>query len=245
MSPRNKVVIAVALAAVLVAVGAGAVRCAANTAAGGGQAQQQQQQVGQEPSEPEAGNASQEADGGTLDVLTGHSWKAADGSGATLEFRDGAFVENGATLEATAFTVTSDASTATQRVLTIDPVRSGLASGDVAVIVTGEEGSYQAASDAFALCGTYVQAASPTAAFALTGVSKAYLYLAGCSEDDIARAVSELCARKAPSATQASFDGEVYLDLNTGTSSATFHANDAARTIVTVTVKNGQATAAS
>lgn len=49
-------------------------------------------------------------------------------------------------------------------------------------------------------------------------------------------------AERYPQATKATFDGEVYLDLASDAVSATFHLNDAAKSILTVTFQDGKFT---
>ena len=239
---KSKVLAALAIAAALVVVGCSAVRCAAPHDAAEDQTTAPKIQDGQDSEAGGSGGESTKAS--TLDTLRECSWVAESGSGATLEFRDGAFVENGETLEATAFDTVSDSQAKSQSVLTIRPVRNGLSSADTAVILSGSEGSYRVQCDAFALEPSYVQANRTSGAFAVAGLNDEYLELAGITEAELTAAISEYCSRSVPSASGASFDGEVFIDMGSGLCSATFHANDAARTIVTVTSQGGKLTVA-
>ena len=73
----------------------------------------------------------------------------------------------------------------------------------------------------------------------VTGLAEPYLELIGGDGDGLARAIGEWARANAPSAGEASFDGEVFLDTGSGRVSATFHLDDAASTIVAVSYEAG------
>ena len=76
----------------------------------------------------------------------------------------------------------------------------------------------------------------------MTGLAAAYVEMAGGDEQAVREAVSSYCRSHVPAARSASFDGEVYLDMRDGRVVATFHCDDAARTILTVTYASGEFT---
>lgn len=75
--------------------------------------------------------------------------------------------------------------------------------------------------------------------FAIAGLADGYLELAGVGEGAIREAVASYCRENVPSATAASFDGEVYWDARSGRVSATFHLDDGDASMVTVTCSDG------
>lgn len=79
---------------------------------------------------------------------------------------------------------------------------------------------------------------------AIDGVSEPYTTLIDGKTDQLASAVAEYCRAHVPTATKVSFDGEVYLDIEGGSVSATYHCNDTASTILQVAYKDGVFTVA-
>lgn len=73
----------------------------------------------------------------------------------------------------------------------------------------------------------------------VTDVDDAYLSLVGGSEDALDLAVSLWASEHVPGASEAAFDGEVYLDTRTGSVTATFTCDDPGRTILSVTWADG------
>lgn len=234
---KNTLVAGLAIAAILLLVGSGVARCAASNIAG--------TQDGGEATAANLSTDGVEPSGfGAYGALSKAVWVAADGSGATCEFKDGMIVERGDRLEATPLTVISEQSAKGQTVITVEPVKNGTAAPQTAVIVSGLDGAREVTSDAFAISKSYVERPAGSGKFNVYGASKEYLELAGTTEEFLADAISAYCEKRVPSATAATFDGEVFLDMKSGLCSATFHANDAASTIVTVTAKSGALTVA-
>ena len=234
---KNTLVAGLAIAAILMLVGAGAVRCVASSIANG-------QEEGETPATNQSREEGASYGSGAYDSLANAVWVAADGSGATCEFKEGMMVEKGSRLEATPLTVISEQSAKGQTVITIEPVKNGATAPQTALIVSGLDGAREVASDAFAISKSYVERVGGGGKFNVYGASKEYLELAGTTEEFLSDAISAYCEKRVPSATAATFDGEVFLDMKSGLCSATFHANDAASTIITVTAKSGALTVA-
>lgn len=232
---RRKRTAAIALAAVFaLGIGAGVVRCAAVHG-------QQEDQQAQEAAATDAGTTQETAPEDdaqdALAVLQSHAWQAEGDPSVTIEFRDGSFVETDASgVHVTAMEVAEASETS----LDVHLVRDG-GDGEVktAIALTGEEGSWKLSSDGFSCAHTYVETTPHKEAVAVEGVTEPYTTLIEGRTDELALAIAAYCRAHAPTATRATFDGEVYLDTNAGTVTATFHCDDAAATILQVTYEGG------
>ena len=118
-------------------------------------------------------------------------------------------------------------------------MRDGRARTAATIIVEGQEGALSVACDGFANEKRYVQGGASGADVSVDGLAEPYIGLIDGKSGELASAVGGWCKDHAPSATSASFDGEVYLDVRGERVSATFHLNDSAATIVTVVYENG------
>lgn len=168
MQRKNKVMIAAAIGMVAIVVATTAVRCSIAHTAGQADAdppaaslEQPAEQEGPE-TEPEAGEGTDEASA-VLEELRGSAWTAADGSGKTLAFREGSFVESdGASASMTAFEVEGSGSSGAQRWLDVLLLKDGNAAGGSATIVLDEDDEVSSvACDGFSLSGRYVRTATP------------------------------------------------------------------------------------
>lgn len=247
MQRKNKAMLAAAIGMVAIVVATTAVRCSiAHTVEQGGDVpptasvEQPAEQDAPE-AEPEAEKGSDEA-AAVLQDLRGGAWAASDGSGKTLAFREGSFVESdGASVSMTAFEVEGSGSSGEQRWLDVLLLKDGNATGRSATIVLdeGAEGT-SVACDGFSLSGRYVQAAIPGGPIEVAGLAEPYPSLVDGKTDELASAITEWAEGHAPTATRASFDGEVFVDVAGGRVSATFHLDDAAATIVTAVYRSGR-----
>lgn len=226
MDRKNKIMLAAAIGAVVVLVASSVVRCAVSHTASG-------------QAEAPASEQSQEADMGArekaMDVLRGHAWRSETDASASVEFREGSFVETrGGQATVTAFEVTGSSEGDDWASLDVSFVRDG-ASGDAVVMLEGREGSLRVASDAFANADAYVEGKASAGPVAVSGVTEPYTSLIDGRTDELAGAVADHCRRKVPAATRADFDGEIFVDVKGGRVSATFTCDDPARTILNVT----------
>ena len=247
MQRKNKAMLAAAIGMVAIVVATTAVRCSiAHTVEQGGDVpptasvEQPAEQDAPE-AEPEAEKGSDEA-AAVLQDLRGGAWAASDGSGKTLAFREGSFVESdGASVSMTAFEVEGSGSSGEQRWVDVLLLKDGNATGRSATIVLdeGAEGT-SVACDGFSLSGRYVQAAIPGGPIEVAGLAEPYPSLVDGKTDELASAITEWAEGHAPTATRASFDGEVFVDVAGGRVSATFHLDDAAATIVTAVYRSGR-----
>lgn len=238
MEVKGRLAAAIAACALLVVAGSAAARCAvvhaAGEAEGGGAAVQ----------EEEGGGDMETAEQRALSALTSRSWRAEGDASRTAAFRDGSFVEaDGAGARVTAFDVVGASEGEDRCSLTVKLVRDGEpAPVDSEIVLEGREGSLKVSCDGFAGAPSYVEGAGSGGEVAVTGLAGAYVEMAGGDEGAVREAVSSYCRAHVPAARSASFDGEVYLDMVGGRVAATFHCDDAARTILTVTYAGGEFT---
>ena len=237
MDRKNKLMLIAAIGAVVVLIASSAVRCSiARQADTDAPAEQQSSQQSGET--PEA----QTADDGAMEILRSHVWQAEGEPKDTCTFKEGSFVESkDGKLSATAFTAGDEASSNGQTTLTITPLREDIPEGSrVPIIIGGQEGSFTVSCDAFQLHKTYVQGKAPDAELSVEGLPDSYAELLDGKTAELEKAIGDWAARNAPAATRASFDGEVYRDLNAGRVTATFHQNDSAASIVSVAYADGK-----
>lgn len=227
MERKNKIMLAAAIGAVCILVASTVVRCTAARSAAEGAA-------------PDPDAAVVQDDPGALGILQSHAWQAEGDMGKTVQFRDGSFVESdGKGAKVTSFEVRSEKEGEGGITVIADLVSDSGATQGVCIIVSGSEGAYTVSSDSFQLAKKYVQAATPDTEFEVTGVEETYASLIGGDVEGLAGAVGAYCAAHVPTATKASFDGEVYLDVKEKHVSATFHCDDSASTVLSVTYADG------
>lgn len=228
---RSRAVAAAAIGAVALLLLSTLVRCGA--AAGGADepeaapAAQQAEQGSAQPGEGAAEEAT------TLSSASAFAWVAADGSGATLQITDASVIETGSDGEARAVTYAAAAeSEARGQAL----VELALGDGSTGTLIFTVEGGEPTAlsSDLLTMADEYVPRAEPagTEGIEVAGLDERYLALVDGDEEGLREALSSHASARSPQATRATFDGEVYLDLNDGAVSATFHLDDAASTVV-------------
>lgn len=251
MQKKNKVMLAAAIGMVAVVIVTTAVRCSiAHTVEEGTQneAQAPAESIVQDAGSADAAGAAPAADESEeiAKLLQGNVWQAEGAPERTIEFRDRAFVESdGTSVRLTAFDVRQAGETGGQKHLDIDFMREGDPCTTLASIIVEErDGVLTVASDAFAVEPRYVQGKPTGADVSVSGLAESYTGLIDGKAGELASAVGAWCESHAPSATCASFDGEVYLDVRGGRVSATFHLDDAASTIVTAVYENGSFTVA-
>lgn len=236
MERKNKLMLVAAIGAVAILVASSAVRCAAMRAADDGG--QQQAAIEQEQqAEREGTEAPDDAVAAVMAVLESHAWQADGDASKTIAFKDGRFVESdGKDTRVTACDVTGESDGSLDVALT----RDGDGRRQTVIALSGEEGSYRVSSDGFAMSGTYVQGSGAKDPVAVSGLADPYIELIGGERDELASTIAAYCRDNVPTAKKATFDGEVYLDTNTGRTVATFHCDDTAATILSVEYSDGE-----
>ena len=246
MQKKNKVMLAAAVGMVAIVIGSTAVRCSiAHTVEEGAQSEAQApaESVAQDAGSAGIADPASAADESEeiAKLLQGNVWQAEGAPERTIEFREGSFVESdGASVKLTVFDVKQAGEGNGQKHLDIDFMREGDPyATSASIIVEEQDGALAVASDAFAVEPRYVQGKAAGTAVSVSGLAEPYTGLIDGKAAELASAVGSWCAAHAPSATTASFDGEVYLDVRGGRVSATFHLDDAASTIVTAAYEDG------
>ena len=87
---------------------------------------------------------------------------------------------------------------------------------------------------------SYVQGSGAEGPVAVSGLAEPYTALIDGKRDELASAIAKYCRDNVPTATKAAFDGEVYLDVATGRTVATFTCDDKAATILSVEYSDGE-----
>lgn len=237
MDRKNKLMLIAAIGAVVVLVASSVVRCSISgqQSAETGTEQQSSQQAEEAPDGQDPGTSA-------MEILKSHVWQAEGEPKDTCAFKEGSFVESkDGKLAATAFEAGDESASKDQTVLTIMPIRGDTSDGaKTSIIISGQEGSYTVSCDAFQMHKTYVQGKAPDAELAVTGLVDSYSELIDGKTAELESAIGDWAAKNAPTATKASFDGEVYLGLNAGRVTATFHLDDPAASIVSVAYSDGK-----
>lgn len=246
MQKKNKVMLAAAIGMVAVIIGSTAVRCSiAHTVEESAQNEMPApaESIVQDADSAGIADPASAADESEeiAKLLQGNVWQAEGAPERTIVFREGSFVESdGASVKLTVFDVKEAGEGNGQKHLDIDFMREGDPYATPAsIIVEEQDGALAVASDAFAVESRYVQGKPAGTAVSVSGLAEPYTGLIDGKAAELASAVGSWCAAHAPSATTASFDGEVYLDVRGGRVSATFHLDDAASTIVTAVYEGG------
>lgn len=245
MQKKNKLMLAAAIGMLAIVVGSTAVRCSVSHAVEehtgadvpAESAVVQSHKEGQEAQEPVGEDAAAE----TLSLLRANVWQAEGSPERTVAFREGSFVESdGASVRIAAFEIKDAGESDGQRYLDIDIMREGDPYASATTLIVEEkDGKLSVGCDGFANEKRYVQGSASGADVSVDGLAEPYIGLIDGKSGELASAVGGWCKDHAPSATSASFDGEVYLDVRGGRVSATFHLNDSAATIVTAVYENG------
>lgn len=238
MARKSKVVAALAIGALLLLVGPGAVRCSLHERSQGeveGRTSQEQPLEVRGEVEAEA-EAESEDDGFRLSFadLENSEWAAEDGE-ATLTFAGSCIVQN--TGEGTSVLYcTLDEESATDAGLSaLLLVSEGMSSDQrrVTVLVSaGESGAQRLVCDE--LGGAYVRSVAAAADVRLAEAYDDLLAIFGCERDDFESVLGEYARTRVPSARTATWDKEVWIDYGSDTMLTNFSFDDAANTVVSV-----------
>lgn len=235
MQGKSRVMAAVAAGALVVALGAGAARCAIAP-----------QEGAQDSPREQAQQASAGADAATTvkassgaEALWNTAWTGADDPTATLRIVEGAMVESaGGTERAWFFSAEEPSEAGGVLSVPIDVKGTGDKAGGLSLIqVSGEGDARTLACDL--LTQAYVPQKARDGAFSVTGVDERLPEALGADAATIEEAVARKAAEVSPQATGASWDKEVWLDYAGNVASTTFTLDDPASTVVTVVSRGG------
>ena len=241
MNGKTKIVAAVAAGAVALTIGAGAARCAmdAPDAQNGQQAPQEQAQGKQD--DAKASQSSQQAPDERLlsesefSSLANTSWTSRDGA-SKLSIAKDALIERTADSTSVVYDTVSDEKTeAAGLSVTLGASEDIAAPGaDTVVRIENEGASTRLTCDL--LKATYIQDGKAQAELSIAGDIRDLCALTGKNEADFESILESFAKAHSPYATSAAWDKEVWIDYGAHSTLTTFTLDDAASTIVTVSV---------
>lgn len=260
MDRKNKAMLIAAIGAVVVLIASSAVRCAVSRAADApGDSSQSTRAESSQAAEAAAspGNVAGEAKESSesaassgeagdapereiLKQLRSHAWQAEGDSGTTIAFREGSFVESNADgVKVTAFEVKDATVSEGHASLDVELMRDREEPFSSLVAIDEGADGLVVSCDGFANCPKYVEGGAAGKPVSVEGVADPYESLVEGKVDELAASIAAYCKDHVPTATKVSFDGEVFLDIPGGRVTATFHCDDRASTILSVTYADG------
>lgn len=234
MQGKSRVMAAVAAGALVVALGAGAARCAIAP-----QESPQEQAPSATAGAPEGtGSGAGKAASGA-EALWNTAWTGADDPTATLRIVEGAMVESaGGSERAWFFSAEEPSEAGGVLSVPIDVKGTGDKAGGLSLIqVSGDGDARTLACDL--LTQVYVPQKAQDGAFSVTGADDRLSEALGADAAAIEEAVAGKAAEVSPQATGATWDKEVWLDYAGNVASTTFTLDDPASTVVTVVSRGG------
>lgn len=228
MDKKTKLMAICAAGAAAILIGAGLARCAIA------------------PSEPEIvvpaeeqGQQIEQADD-SFSGYAGTTWESEDGT-CTLTLSDSTIVESGeAGVQVMYYEVLSEEPDDDGLSAQISFTRSaGEAASQTLLSINDTGGRKSISCDAFALSKSYLIAEGSEAGIELSAHSPELNELLDAEDSEIASAIAQKASSASPTATLATWDGEVYIDCNEDVLTTSFHLNDAASTIVQLSLDRG------
>lgn len=228
MDKKTKLMAICAAGAAAILIGAGLARCAIA------------------PSEPEIvvpaeeqGQQIEQADD-SFSGYAGTIWESEDGT-CTLTLSDSTIVESGeAGVQVMYYEVLSEEPDDDGLSAQISFTRSAGEAASQTLLSISDAGGWKSIScDAFALSKSYLIAEGSEAGIELSAHSPELNELLDAEDAEIASAIAQKASSASPTATLATWDGEVYIDCNEDVLTTSFHLNDAASTIVQLSLDRG------
>lgn len=228
MDKKTKLMAICAAGAAAILIGAGLARCAIA------------------PSEPEIvvpaeeqGQQIEQADD-SFSGYAGTTWESEDGT-CTLTLSDSTIVESGeAGVRVMYYEVLSEEPDDDGLSAQISFTRSAGEAASQTLLSISDAGGWKSIScDAFALSKSYLIAEGSEAGIELSAHSPELNELLDAEDAEIASAIAQKASSASPTATLATWDGEVYIDCNEDVLTTSFHLNDAASTIVQLSLDRG------
>ena len=228
MDQKTKLMAICAAGAAAILIGAGLARCAIA------------------PSEPEIvvpaeeqGQQIEQADD-SFSGYAGTTWESEDGT-CTLTLSDSTIVESGeAGVQVMYYEVLSEEPDDDGLSAQISFTRSAGEAASQTLLSISDAGGWKSIScDAFALSKSYLIAEGSEAGIELSAHSPELNELLDAEDAEIASAIAQKASSASPTATLATWDGEVYIDCNEDVLTTSFHLTDAASTIVQLALDRG------
>ena len=234
MQGKSRVMAAVAASALVVALGAGAARCAIAPQEGPQEQAPSTAAGNQEGADAATGKAASDAE-----ALWNTAWTGADDPTATLRIVEGAMVESaGGSERAWFFSAEEPSEAGGVLSVPIEVKGTGDKAGGLSLIQVSGDGDARTLA-----CDLLTQAYAPQktreGAFSVTGTDDRLPEALGADAAAIEEAVAGKAAKVSPQATGATWDKEVWLDYAGNVASTTFTLDDPASTVVTVVSRGG------
>ena len=238
MENKTKVLLAAAAGALAIGLALSAGSCAARPAETEQPAMQEEAPAG----EAAQGQGTESPATPTpYELACSKGWESDAGS---LQLSKGMIVERGSDGKIHVLTVSEvgEADAGEQVVFTVAGTDEDAQAGVTWTLVLDlSGGAATISSDDFKVSKTYSESVG-AGSVSVSGVDEAYLGLVGGNAEPLREALAAYMSKNVPQATSASFDGEASVDFNAKTVSATFHADDPARTVLTVAYADGKFT---
>lgn len=234
MQGKSRVMAAVAAGALIVALGAGAARCAIAP-----QESPQEQAPPATAVTPEGAASETEKAASGAEALWNTVWTGADDPTATLRIVEGAMVESAGGIERAWFFSAQEPSEADGALsVPIEVKGTGDKAGGLSLIQVSGDGDARTLA-----CDLLTQAYAPQkareGAFSVAGTDGRLSEALGADSADIEDIVARKAAEVSPQAMGAAWDKEVWLDYAGNVASTTFTLDDPASTVVTVVSRGG------
>ena len=241
MNGKTKIVAAVAAGAVALTIGAGAARCSmdAPDAQNGQQAPQEQGSGMQD--DAKASQSSQHAPDerqlseSEFSSLANTSWTSRDGASKLSITKDALIERTADSANVIYYTVSDEKTDAAGLSVTMSASEDITVPGADAVVRIENEGASTTLTCDL-LKATYVQDGKAQTALTIAGDIQDLCALTGKNETDFESVIESFAKAHSPYATSAAWDKEVWIDCEAHSTLTTFTLDDAASTIVTVSV---------
>ena len=241
MNGKTKIVAAVAAGAVALTIGAGAARCSMDAPDDQNGQQAPQEQASGRQDGAKASQSSQQAPDERLpsesefSSLANTSWTSRDGASKLSITKDALIERTADSANVIYYTVSDEKTDAAGLSATLSASEDITVPGaDTVVRIENEGASTTLTSDL--LKATYVQDGNAQTALSIAGDVQDLCALTGKSEADFESTLESFAKAHSPYATSAAWDKEVWIDYEAHSTLTTFTLDDAASTIVTVSV---------
>lgn len=241
MNGKTKIVAAVAAGAVALTIGAGAARCSMDAPDDQNGQQAPQEQASGRQDGARASRSSQQAPDEQLpsesefSSLANTSWTSRDGASKLSITKDALIERTADSANVIYYTVSDEKTDAAGLSATLSASEDITVPGaDTVVRIENEGASTTLTCDL--LKATYVQDGKAQTALSIAGDVQDLCALTGKSEADFESTLESFAKAHSPYATSAAWDKEVWIDYEAHSTLTTFTLDDAASTIVTVSV---------
>lgn len=241
MDGKTKIVAAVAAGAVALTIGAGAARCSMDAPDAQNGQQAPQEQASGKQDDAKASQSSQQATDerqpseSEFSSLANTSWTSRDGASKLSITKDALIERTADSANVIYYTVSDEKTDAAGLSATLRASEDIAVPGaDTVVRIENEGASTTLTCDL--LKATYVQDGKVQAELSIAGDIQDLCALTGKNEADFESALESFAKAHSPYATSAAWDKEVWIDYDAHSTLTTFTLDDAASTIVTVSV---------